>query len=203
MASRLNPLTGYMALLERFPIPTKVCTATLLSGVGDAIAQVYIEGHERVDEARSAKFAMLGGVTVAPLLHFWYGLLNRAIPGTTFGCVVRRVMADQLLFTPVLIPVMFFYLKSFEGTPELTLPLLKQEYTTTLLTNWAVWTPAQLINFRFVPLKLQVLFANLVSVGWSASLSYRTHREVDSHTVPAARGGEEEASPRGERVGVE
>ena len=40
--------------------------------------------------------------------------------------------------------------------------------------NWAVWGPAQLINFRFVPQTYQVLFANMVSLFWNAYLSFST-----------------------------
>jgi hypothetical protein len=39
--------------------------------------------------------------------------------------------------------------------------------------------PAQLLNFRFVPGNLQVLFANVVGLFWNSYLSYVSHLSHD------------------------
>jgi FtsH-binding integral membrane protein len=41
-----------------------------------------------------------------------------------------------------------------------------------LVANWGLWTPAQIVNFRFVPGKFQVLYSNVVALLWNVYLSY-------------------------------
>jgi hypothetical protein len=33
---------------------------------------------------------------------------------------------------------------------------LRQDWRTTVVTNWKIWVPFQFLNFRFVPVNLQV-----------------------------------------------
>jgi FtsH-binding integral membrane protein len=41
-----------------------------------------------------------------------------------------------------------------------------------LVANWGLWIPAQIVNFRFVPGKFQVLYSNVVALLWNVYLSY-------------------------------
>ena len=41
----------------------------------------------------------------------------------------------------------------------------------TLKAQWAFWIPAQLINFRFVPVRHQLNFVLVVSLAWTTFLS--------------------------------
>ena len=41
---------------------------------------------------------------------------------------------------------------------------LQQNWSSAVVTNWKIWIPAQVINFRYIPLNYQVLFANVVHV---------------------------------------
>ena len=51
-----------------------------------------------------------------------------------------------------------------------------REFLPALVTNWGLWIPGNFINFRFVAPRLQVLFANVVALGWNGYLSWSTHR---------------------------
>lgn len=42
--------------------------------------------------------------------------------------------------------------------------------------NWKLWPAANLLNFSLVPLKLRVLFANVVSVAWNMYMSQSANR---------------------------
>lgn len=53
-----------------------------------------------IDWGRTARFALVGAVVVAPALHVWYGVLLRWLPGNAPTTVVKRVALDQLLFAP-------------------------------------------------------------------------------------------------------
>ena len=47
--------------------------------------------------------------------------------------------------------------------------------------NWALWVPAQYINFKFVPPNLRVLAVNITALVWNVYMSYQSHKEVPAH----------------------
>lgn len=60
-----------------------------------------------------------------------------------------------------------------EGTNDKDIvDALRREYWGVMKANWLLWVPAQLANFKLVPLKYQVLFTNVVELVWNAYLSY-------------------------------
>jgi hypothetical protein len=48
---------------------------------------------------------------------------------------------------------------------------VKNSFAAALFTNWKVWTVAQAINFKLVPLEYRVLFGNCVALWWNIYLS--------------------------------
>jgi hypothetical protein len=57
---------------------------------------------------------------------------------------------------------------------------LRTSLKSTIITNWGIWIPVQLINFKFVPQPAQVLFANVIGFFWNAILSYLNSQPVDT-----------------------
>lgn len=51
------------------------------------------------------------------------------------------------------------------------LPICLSVPLQTYIADCVVWPPLQLINFTFVPLRLQVLYINLANLGWNTFLS--------------------------------
>ncbi|KAJ0412655.1 hypothetical protein ATCC90586_002285 [Pythium insidiosum] len=177
----------YSALLVSHPVPTKVATACGIAAIGDINCQLFIERNERFDGKRLFIFTFLGGVLVAPVLHVWYGFMGARIPGlSTPQAVVKRLALDQLVFAPTFLPVFFSTLLTLEGVPEQIPSKLRQDWWSTVKVNWVVWVPAQLINFRFVPGNLQVLFANVVGLFWNSYLSFVSHADADANTDTAS-----------------
>lgn len=72
-------------------------------------------------------------------------------------------------------------LVTLEGHPENVSAKLKQDWFNTLVVNWKIWVPAQIINFSMVPPPLRVLFANCVALIWNAYLSFATHIEIEKN----------------------
>ena len=67
----------------------------------------------------------------------------------------------------------FVVINKIEGNSiQKALDDVRQKWWTTMLINWQLWIPAQFINFYFTPIKLQVLFANFVSVFYNIALSF-------------------------------
>jgi Mpv17 / PMP22 family len=117
--------------------------------------------------------------------------LRTAISGTGFGVAVKRMSMDQFLFSPAFTGLFFSVLMLAEGKLAQLPDKLEQDYWTTMKCNWALWMPAQLINFGLVPPHLQVLFANGVGALWSfymSSVSFKKleHPAVSDATATAA-----------------
>lgn len=127
------------------------------------------------DWYRTGRFGVLGFFLVAPVVHLWYARLMRYFPGTNVGAVLKRTATDQLLFAPVFLPTFMINLMMLEGRPyNEALLKLQKDLPGAMVTNWCLWCPAMLVNFRFVPLKYQVLYSNMVGFVWNTYLSWKT-----------------------------
>ena len=194
-------LAWYSSKLDTHPLITKCLTSGAVAGTGDFLCQWIIDASEGAtvwDRARTGRFAFLGCAFVAPAIHFWYGALARRIPGTHATAIAKRVFMDQFVFTPFYLPLWLVSLWSLEelteepklkgaDTNDSSAPSadLKNAYPQRLvetlpdlmIANWSLWVPVMGLNFRFVPVKYQVLCSNLVALIWNMYLSFATSRE--------------------------
>lgn len=51
---------------------------------------------------------------------------------------------------------------------------LIESVPTIVVANWVLWIPAMAVNFRFVAIKYQVLYSNVVALLWNVYLSHST-----------------------------
>ena len=135
------------------------------------------------EAGRTGRFFVLGMGLVGPWCHHWFGFLARQLPSLSASSIVTRVALDQFAFTPIILSTFISSLWTLEGamgdaTPENAnksiVTRLQETLPEVIVANWMVWGPAQLINFRMVPQKYQVLFANMISLVWNAYLSFST-----------------------------
>lgn len=174
----------YNRYLTEKPVLTKSITSGVIAFLGDIACQKYFtqEKEPKMDWKRTFKFTLLGTALVGPLLHYWYGFLVTKIPGTTAVSTLYRVAFDQLLFAPFcILPAFFSASMVLNGTPEQIPDKLKADWFPTVIANFALWVPAQFINFKFMPPQYQVLFANVVGLFWNVYLSAATNKAVEAH----------------------
>lgn len=171
---------AYLSLLASQPLATKSATAAVLNAAGDASAQLLIEkkkGLSELDWARLGRFALLGAALVGPALHWWYGTLSRVVTLQGTAGALTRLGLDQLAFGPVFIGSFLAALGLLEGK---SVPQVKQrlrdDLPTTVCSNWILWVPANFVNFRFVPVPLQVAFSNFVALFWNTYVSFVSNR---------------------------
>jgi hypothetical protein len=165
-------------MLDASPVFTKCISAGLIAGLGNLGAQRLMhdekDGKFKIDWQQTGRFALLNVVFVAPVLHYWYTWLAVAIPGKAIIPVLKRVGYDEFLFTPVYVPVLMGILWSMEGVEMKRIPqMIREEWLNIMLFDWAVYIPVQILNFRFVPVKFQVLVINVIGVGWNCFVSWR------------------------------
>lgn len=115
-------LNSYLRVLDRRPLPTKIITSGVICGVGDIMAQALAFKSSAVQSfslgafasalefQRFAIYGVLGAFWIAPLVHFWFDMLENVTkskngPPKTFGGkmgkALRMVAIDQTIGAPI------------------------------------------------------------------------------------------------------
>ncbi|KAG9320919.1 hypothetical protein KVV02_001724 [Mortierella alpina] len=146
-----------------------------------------------LDLPRMGRF-MLYNFSVAPVIHTWYSFLDKNFPLKsvsasalsstvrprwlqTMAPAIKRMVADQTLFAPIGLALLFSGLTVLEGggIPQIQDKLNNASffstYLSTLKANYAVWPLVQLVNFGVMPLQLRLPFVSVVGIAWNAYLS--------------------------------
>ncbi|KAJ7594280.1 hypothetical protein C8J56DRAFT_820797 [Mycena floridula] len=165
-------LRAYNASLIRRPMVTQCCTAAFLFGAGDVIAQqAYENAGSKHDFKRTARLSFYGGCLFGPAMTIWYQFLNRIQFSTPTKSLIYRVYLDQAILTPVAVGFFFTSMSVLEGKPEEIVSRLEDNYLPTIIRNWAVFLPTQIVNFGIVPPRLRFVVVSLVSLAWNTYLS--------------------------------
>ncbi|ETM55912.1 hypothetical protein L914_00906 [Phytophthora nicotianae] len=192
---RIGQLYHYW--LHEVPLVTKALTAATLSGVGDRIAQ-RIEASNApatdVDQetsragndelvsqstARTLRMMVWGGLFTAPIMHTWFHLIERAIPGTGKVAVAKKVAADMVIVAPAMALGFFTVTKSMEGERlSDAFEIAKTKLYPTMTMNYKVWPVANLMVFTLIPFQYRTPFVNCVSLGWSTYLSGMASKKI-------------------------
>lgn len=183
-----NPLRRLLALyveaVSRRPVVTKSLTTMVLGGCGDLLAQ-RIAAHQRgeplrVDVVRLRAVALWGLLFMGPMLHTWYGALDRIYFGA--GAAWRKMLTDQLLFSTPFNAAFLVGVAALQGTPVGdAVAALRSTLWPSMKANWTLWPAAQMINFTLVPKPFQMVYVNCVGIVWNSILSYIAHAQPAKH----------------------
>ncbi|KAI9686090.1 MAG: hypothetical protein M1822_004073 [Bathelium mastoideum] len=126
------------------------------------------------DFERLTRF-MAYGFLMAPLQHRWFSFLSHTFPITSKSGTVpalKRVAFDQLIFAPLGLSAFFTFMTIAEGGGRRAVMRKFQDvYMPALKANYLVWPLVQILNFRIIPLPLQIPFVSTVGIAWTAYLS--------------------------------
>lgn len=146
---------------------TNVGISITLSGAGDFLTQHHnlaYGNQKNYDKLRTRNLAATGA-TIGVLCHHWYKILDKRLPGRTLKVVAKKLLVDQVMFSPICLSVFFISLSIFKGCDFSEFLFdLKERGLTLYTAEWVVWTPAQVINFFWLPTKYRVLYDNSVSL---------------------------------------
>ena len=154
------------------------------NGEGVIDADVDDASEAGFDIARIVRFAFFGFILQAPWNHFYYLLLDGALPPTTDPLSTTtgiKVLIDQFVQAPIFTVIIFVFLGILEGKSIASIKdQLDNDYKDTMVANWKLWVPATAINIAFCPPILRVLFLNCVFFFWSIFLSLKLNNNTDA-----------------------
>jgi hypothetical protein len=159
----------------------------MLALVGDGTAQTIEkrEGQKQTfDWHRAFAFSVHNGVWTAFGLHPILNFIDRKVPGLSLRAVAVKTAFQLAVMDPL------FYLPSVYLGNGLLLAQdmttiwtkVSEEFWPTALTMWKFWGPVTVLQFRFVPVRHQANFINIVDAMWLILLStlYNTNIESES-----------------------
>lgn len=183
----------YNHLLKTRPLATNVVSTGFLFGAGDYLAQQIglskLESVKDYNYFRTLRAVIYGSIVFAPLGDKWYKLLPRVkMPKyghSVFANTVARVAIDQGIFAPFIgIPLYYSAMTAMEGGDgEAMKKKIKDNWWSTLTTNWMVWPAIQALNFGFVPVQLRLLVVNVVSIGWNCYLLMVMNDSIEEEMI--------------------
>ncbi|KAJ3625689.1 hypothetical protein MTP99_016238 [Tenebrio molitor] len=168
------------AAFGKYLLWTNTASCGVLMFLGDLIDQ-EIHYRKKVDKTWRYDYMRLGrmfivGLAVGPAHHYYYNFINVVWPRRNMPSIGKKILADQLIASPICIVLFFYTLGLLEGkkfsdaTEE-----LKHKFVSVYTVDWMVWPPTQFINFYLVPVRYQVLYINTVTMFYDVFLSFIKH----------------------------
>ncbi|CAM6054375.1 unnamed protein product [Sphagnum tenellum] len=132
---------------------------------------------------RSLHMSAVYGLTSGILIHYWYNILDRVLPGSGIRIVFGKIFYDQILFSPICIGSCLVADSLAEGHAwKRMLAEVATKGYYLYIADCLVWPPAQFVNFYFLPTRYRVAFDNIVSLGVDV---YTSHVKHQIHTDEA------------------
>ncbi|KAI4519375.1 hypothetical protein K525DRAFT_258560 [Schizophyllum commune Loenen D] len=170
---------AYNAALLKRPMLTQCLTAAVLFSGGDVLAQQFVEKRGSLhDYTRTARLAFYGGVCFGPPMTLWYQFLNRIKFASPRRAVIYRV-PDRGIPPPVAVVYFFSMMSLLEGKPYEAPDRVRSAYVPTIIRNWGVFIPAQIINFSIVPPQFRFAYVGVVSLFWNTYLSLANQEQAE------------------------
>ncbi|KAL8504117.1 hypothetical protein ACS0TY_022738 [Phlomoides rotata] len=190
----------YQNCLATHPVKTQVISSGFIWGFGDIAAQAvthstgkprHLQSHHhdenkelKINWRRVATTTLFGLGFVGPVGHFWYEGLDRLIrlrlklKPNSFSFVGAKVAADGIIFGPIDLLVFFTYMGFSSGkTTAQVKEDVKRDFLPALILEGGIWPIVQVANFRFVPVRYQLLYVNFFCLLDSCFLSWVEQQE--------------------------
>uniref|UniRef100_A0A2N9J3P9 Uncharacterized protein n=1 Tax=Fagus sylvatica TaxID=28930 RepID=A0A2N9J3P9_FAGSY len=133
----------------------------------------------KINWKRVATTSLFGFGFVGPVGHYWYEGLDRVIRSrlllqpNSFRFVATKVAVDGVIFGPLDLLVFFTYMGFSTGksVPQIKEDV-KRDFLPALMLEGGIWPLLQVANFRFVPVRYQLLYVNFFCLVDSCFLSW-------------------------------
>ncbi|KAH9604968.1 hypothetical protein KSS87_001785 [Heliosperma pusillum] len=138
----------------------------------------------KINWKRVAATSFFGFAFVGPVGHFWYEGLDRVLKSrlkmkqNSFRFVGTKVALDGIIFGPLDLLVFFTYMGFANGkaVPQIKEDV-KRDFLPALALEGGIWPILQVANFRYIPVRYQLLYVNFFCLLDSCFLSWVDQQE--------------------------
>ncbi|MGK3744976.1 MAG: protein Mpv17 [Bacillariaceae sp.] len=135
------------------------------------------ETQPRIDLKRTAIQTFYAGAIWGVAGHYWYQFLDeQALKFATEGTkvfIIVKLGVEMIFLHPIALFAFFTLVALLGGESIIEIKKqLRRDYWQTLLLELCLWTPLDLVNFIYVPVKHQLLVVNTACLLESIMLSY-------------------------------
>ncbi|KAA8521786.1 hypothetical protein F0562_012459 [Nyssa sinensis] len=182
----------YQNCLAVHPVKTQVISSGLIWGFGDIAAQTITHSTAKkrlqisdedkelkINWRRVATTSLFGFGFVGPVGHFWYEGLDRFIrlrlqlQPKSLRFVAAKVAIDGIIFGPLDLLVFFTYMGFSTGKSVTQIKEdVKRDFVPAFLVEGGIWPIVQVANFRYIPVRYQLLYVNFFCLLDSSFLSW-------------------------------
>ncbi|GFS35408.1 peroxisomal membrane 22 kDa (Mpv17/PMP22) family protein [Actinidia rufa] len=182
----------YQNCLAVHPVKTQIISSGLIWGFGDIAAQsvthftaknrhqVSDEDEElKINWKRVATTSLFGFGFVGPVGHFWYEGLDRFMKNRlqlqpkSLRFVASKVALGGIIFGPLDLLVFFSYMGFSTGKSAAQVKEdVKRDFVPAFILEEGIWPILQVANFRYIPVRYQLLYVNFFCLLDSCFLSW-------------------------------
>jgi hypothetical protein len=138
-----------------------------------------------LDYGRVAEMGIIRAFVMTPFTLNWFKLLVKLSPGGGMASALTRVAIDQAVGSPIVITLVFTAKAILAGNPLSAKDTIENHLLDTWKVGLQYWPFMHTINFRFVPLLYQPMYATFASLYWNAVLSYYANKPKQNTLVNA------------------
>mmetsp|Transcript_61850 Transcript_61850/g.113121 ORF Transcript_61850/g.113121 Transcript_61850/m.113121 type:complete len:200 (-) Transcript_61850:84-683(-) len=167
----------YLCKLDERPVVTKGFSAAVLGMLSEAISR-KLRGERALIKWQAYVKQFIIGLIWRPSLHFWYAALNRAFQALnpanpkSLLTLIAKVTVHEIVYHPISTVVYMYALRRLDGNPHSEVTAhVHQHFFEAQKKAYKVWPAMTMLNFLYVPQRLQVLFISAVSVIMNAVLT--------------------------------
>ncbi|KAG7491914.1 hypothetical protein MATL_G00008560 [Megalops atlanticus] len=173
---------AFLRQAKRFPWVTNVTLYGCLFAGGDFVHQ-WFSHREEMDWRQTRRVAMVAFSFHGNFNYFWMRGLERMFPGNSGGMVLRKVLLDQTIASPIATTAFYTGVSLLEGKDDIFQDW-REKFLNTYKTGLMYWPFVQFLNFALVPLYLRTTFTGCCAFLWATFLCFS--RQSGDGTASAA-----------------
>ncbi|KAI1896043.1 hypothetical protein AGOR_G00090740 [Albula goreensis] len=163
-------LKAFLKQVKRFPWVTNVSMYGCLFAGGDFVHQ-WFSRREEMDWRRTGRVALVAFSFHGNFNYLWMRGLERRFPGNSASMVLRKVLLDQTISSPIATSVFYTGMSWLEGKDDIFQDW-REKFLNTYKTGLMYWPFMQLLNFALVPLYLRTTVTGCCCFLWAIFLCF-------------------------------
>jgi Mpv17-like protein len=172
----------YSSAATKNPLLVNGGCGAAFAALGDSLCQSYFEKLPVHNWKRTINIAIIRAFFAVPWLMYWYPKLQILSPGQDHLSILKRVLLDLAIGTPMMIAIVFLGSAFLTGTlfsnPHESFKLFQQQFWSTYKKGMQFWPPLHFTVTYRIPAVYRPLISHVGSCYFNAVLSWSATRKL-------------------------